>query len=144
MFVEALVLDEDAEYRTQLANTITDQINSARDAIRTIDPTSSAFQVAGAMSGIVQSRVALSTSQYAETEPIVKSVTEVSVMSFRTRTALTCKQKLSEITNDLGLRIRPMFEKVANQNQEIVTLKTEVGDSARAWAISNRSRRLYD
>jgi hypothetical protein len=78
IFVDTIVLDEDAEYRTRLANAITEQTNSARDSVQAIASTSSDVQVAGAISGVVKARDALSKSQYAETEPIVKSVTEVS------------------------------------------------------------------
>jgi len=84
IFVETVVLDEDTEYQTRLMNTITEQTNSARDSVQTITPTSSAVQVTRAMSGVVRSRDALSKSQYAETEPIVKSVMEVSAVSFIT------------------------------------------------------------
>lgn len=80
MFVETVVLDEDAEYQTRLLNMITEQTNSARDSVRAITPTSSAVQINRTISGIVQSRNTLSQSQYAENEPIVKTVTEVSVM----------------------------------------------------------------
>ena len=82
MFVEAVVLNEDSEYQARLANTITEQTNLTRDSIQTITPTSSSVQVTSAMSGVVNSRDALSTSQYAETEPIVRSVMEVSTTSF--------------------------------------------------------------
>jgi len=80
MFIETVVLDEDAEYQTRLLDTITEQTNLARDSVRAITPTSSAVQVNRTISGIVQSRDMLSQSQYAENEPIVKTVTEVSVM----------------------------------------------------------------
>ena len=36
------------------------------------------------------------------------------------------EQKLSEITDDLDSRVRPVFERVSNQNQEITSLKAEV------------------
>jgi hypothetical protein len=39
---------------------------------------------------------------------------------------LTCKQKLSAITDDLEHRVRPVFARVSNQNQEISSLKAEV------------------
>lgn len=80
MFVETVVLDEDAEYQTRLLNTITEQTNSARDSVRAITPTSSTVQINRTISGIVQSQNILSQSQYAENEPIVRTVTEVSVM----------------------------------------------------------------
>jgi len=82
MFVETVVLDEDSEYQTRLVNAITEQTNSTRDSIQTITSTSSSVQVTRAMSGVANSRDALSTSQYAETEPIVKSVMEVSTTPF--------------------------------------------------------------
>ena len=82
MFVETIVLDEDAEYRTRLMNTITEQTNSTHDSLLAITPTSSAVQVNRAISGVFQSRDVLSASQYAENEPIVKTVTEVSVTTF--------------------------------------------------------------
>jgi hypothetical protein len=89
MFVETIVLDEDAEYQTRLVNAITEQTNSARDSVRTISSTFSAVQVAGVISGVVRSRDALATSEYAETEPIVRKVTEVSAISFNPRGVLT-------------------------------------------------------
>jgi len=82
MFVETVMLNEDSEYQTRLANTITEQTNSARESIQTITSTSSSLQVTRAMSGVVNSRDALSRSQYAETNPIVKSVMEVGTTSF--------------------------------------------------------------
>lgn len=82
MFVETVVLNEDSEYQTRLVNTITEQTNLTRDSVQTITPASSSVQVTRAMSGVVNSRDALSKSQYAETEPIVKSVIEVSTMPF--------------------------------------------------------------
>ena len=85
MFVETVVLNEDTEYQTHLMNAVTEQINSARDSVRTIDPTSSTVQVNRTISGVVQSRDTLSASQYAETEPIVKNVTEVSTAPFDAR-----------------------------------------------------------
>ncbi|KAF9648862.1 hypothetical protein BDM02DRAFT_3186733 [Thelephora ganbajun] len=109
MFVDTIVLNEDTEYRTRLMNTITEQTNSACDSIQTITPASSVVQVNRAISGVVQSRDVLSRLQYAETEPIVESVIE----------------KLSGITNDLGNRVRPTFERVLIQNQEITSLKAE-------------------
>ena len=42
---------------------------------------------------------------------------------------LTGGQKLSEITDDLECRVRPVFEKVSNQSQEITSLKAEVRES---------------
>lgn len=89
MFLETIVLDEDAEYQTRLVNAITEQTNSARDSVRAISPTSGAGQVTRAISGVVHSRVALSASQYAGTEPIVRTVTEVSTISFGARGVLT-------------------------------------------------------
>ena len=80
MFVETIVLDEDAEYQTRLVNTITEQTNSARDSVQAITPTSSTVQVNRAISGVARTRDVLSQSQYAENEPIVKTVMEVSVM----------------------------------------------------------------
>jgi hypothetical protein len=85
MFVETVVLDEDTEYQTRLVNAVTEQMNSARDSLRKITPSSSAIQVTSTISGVVRSRDALSTSQYAKTEPIVKNVMEVSTASFSTR-----------------------------------------------------------
>ena len=82
MFVETVVLDEDTEYQTRLVNAVTEQMNSARDSVRTIDSTSSAVQVTRAMSAVSQSQNMLSTSQYAQTEPIVKNVMEVCTMPF--------------------------------------------------------------
>ena len=82
MFVETVMLDEDSEYQTRLANAITEQTNSTREVIQTINSTSSSVQVTRAMSGLVNSRDALSRSQYAETEPIVQSVMEVSTTPF--------------------------------------------------------------
>jgi len=82
MFVETVVLDEDSEYQTRLANTITEQTNSTRESIQTITSISSSVQVTRAASGVVNSRDALSRSQYAETEPIVKTVMEVSTTPF--------------------------------------------------------------
>ena len=84
MFVETVVLNEDTEYQTRLVNTITDQINSARDSVRAISPASSAVQVNGMISAVVQSRGVLSESRYAENEPMVKAVMEVSLMPFTT------------------------------------------------------------
>ena len=89
IFVEAVVLDEDAEYQSRLMNSIAEQTNSARNSLQTITPTSSAVQVTRAISDVVQSQNALSTSKYSETEPIVRTVTEVSVTSFSTRRILT-------------------------------------------------------
>ena len=86
MFVETIMLSEDTEYQTRLLNTITEQTNSARKSVQTITPTSSGIQVAGAISGLVGSRDMLSKSKYVETEPIVKTVVEVSTMSFIART----------------------------------------------------------
>lgn len=83
MFVETVVLDEDTEYQTRLVNAVTEQIHSARDSVRMINPTSGAIQVAKTISGVAQSRNALSTSQYANSEPVVKNVMEVSSTSFR-------------------------------------------------------------
>lgn len=82
MFVETVMLDEDSEYQTRLANAITEQTNSARESIQAITSTSSGVQVTRAMSGVVNSRDALSRSQYAGTEPIVQSVMEVSTRPF--------------------------------------------------------------
>jgi hypothetical protein len=81
MFVETVVLDEDAEYQNRLMNMITEQTNSARDSVQGIIPTSSVVQVNRAISGIVRSRDVLSQSQYVENEPIVGTVMEVSIMS---------------------------------------------------------------
>ena len=81
IFVETIVLDEDAEYQARLMNTIMEQTSSARDSVQAITPTSSAVQVNKAISGVVRSRDVLSQSRYAENEPIVKTVTEVSVTS---------------------------------------------------------------
>ena len=78
MFVETVVLDEDTEYQTRLINAVTEQIHSARDSVRMIDPTSSVVQVTKTISDVTQSRSALSGSQYANSEPIVKNVMEVS------------------------------------------------------------------
>lgn len=82
MFVETVVLNEDTEYQTRLANTITEQTSTIRDSVQTITAASSGVQVARAISAVVKSRDALSNSQYAETEPIVKTVTEVRIASF--------------------------------------------------------------
>ena len=83
MFVEIVMLDEDAEYQARLVNAITEQLNSARDSVRVVDSTSSAVQVTRAISAVVQSQHALSTSQQcAQVEPIVKDVMEVFAMSF--------------------------------------------------------------
>ena len=90
MFVETIVLDEDAEYQTRLMNTITEQTNSARDSVQTITPTSSAVQVNRVISGVVRSRDVLSQSQYAENEPVVKTVTEVSVVSITACVRFSC------------------------------------------------------
>jgi len=81
MFVEPVVLGEDAEYQSRLSNAITEQTNLAHDSVQMITPTSSGVQVTRAISGVIKSRDVLSKSQYAETEPIVKSVMEVSVVS---------------------------------------------------------------
>lgn len=81
MFVETIVLDEDTEYQTRLANAITEQMNSARDVVRMIDHNSGAVQLTQAISGVVQSRDTLATSQYSKTEPIVKNVMEVGTTS---------------------------------------------------------------
>lgn len=91
MFVETIVLDEDAEYQTRLMNTITEQTNSARDSVQTITPTSSAVQVNRVISGVIRSRDVLSQSQYAENEPVVKTVTEVSVVSITACAILMCR-----------------------------------------------------
>ena len=85
MFVEAVVLNEDTEYQSRMVNTITDQISLVRDSVRAISPASSAVQVKGAISTVVQSRGVLSKSQYAENEPMVKAVMEVCLMYFATR-----------------------------------------------------------
>ena len=77
MFVETVILSEDTEYQTRLVTTITEQTNSAHDSVRSISPTSSAVQVKTAVSGVVRSRDALSESQYAENEPIIKTVMQV-------------------------------------------------------------------
>ena len=77
IFVETVVLDEDPEYQTRLVDTITEQTNSARDSIQTITSASTGIQVTRAISGVTASRDLLSHSQYAETEPVVKSVMEV-------------------------------------------------------------------
>ena len=92
MFVETVVLNEDTEYQTRLVNTVTEQINSARDSVRTITPTSSAVQVNRAISGVLQPRDTLSKSQYAENEPMVKTVIKVSLMSFIPRVVLICTE----------------------------------------------------
>ena len=81
MFVETIVLDEDTEYQTRLANAIAEQMNSARDFVRMIDHTSGAVQLTQAISGVVQSRDTLAMSQYSKTEPIVKNVMEVGTTS---------------------------------------------------------------
>jgi hypothetical protein len=85
MFVETVVLNEDTEYQTRLVNTIMEQTNSARDSVQTITSDSTGVQVTRAISGVVKSRDTLSNSQYAETEPVVKSVMEVSTTSFIAR-----------------------------------------------------------
>ena len=127
IFVEAVVLDEDAEYQANLVNAITEQTNSVHDSIRIIDPSSSALQVTRAISSVVQSRDALSTSQYAETEPITRSVMEVCTSVFVRTHCSHVLQRLSNITNDLEHRVRPVFEKVARQGQQVESLKSEVG-----------------
>ena len=93
MFVETVVLNEDTEYQTRLANTVTEQINSARDSVRTMTPTSSAVQVNRAISGVLQSRDTLSKSQYAENEPIVKTVMEDSLTPFITHAWFSCARR---------------------------------------------------
>ena len=82
MFVETVMLDEDTEYQARLVNAITEQMNSARDSFQAINSTSSAVQVTRAIFGVIQSQHVVSTSQHAQTEQIVKNVTEVFVMSF--------------------------------------------------------------
>ena len=89
MFVETVMLDEDAEYQGRLMKAIAEQTNSARDSVRTINATSSPVQVTRAMSGVVQSRDALSVSQCAENEPVVRSALEVGVTRFPLRATLT-------------------------------------------------------
>ncbi|KAF9786422.1 hypothetical protein BJ322DRAFT_1059510 [Thelephora terrestris] len=106
MFVETIVLDEDAEHQTRLVNAITEQTNLARDSVRTI---SSTYLQCAQYKSLGQYQASLATSQYAETEPIVRKVTE----------------KLSEISNDLEHRVRPVFRRVADQGQEIMSLKAE-------------------
>ena len=81
MFVETVLLNEDAEYQARLVNTITEQTNLARDSVQEITPTSSAVQVTKAISGVVQSRDVLSESRYSETEPLVETVMKVCVIS---------------------------------------------------------------
>jgi len=77
--VETVMLDGDSEYQTRLANTTMEQTNPTRESIQTITSISSSVQVTRAMSGVVNSRDALSRPQYAETELIVKRVIERSV-----------------------------------------------------------------
>ena len=120
IFVEAVVLDEDAEYQSRLLSSIAEQTNSARTSLQTITPTSSAVQVTRAISGVVRSQNALSTSQYSQTEPIVRTVTEVSVTSFGTREVLTRNR---------------------NCRKSQMTSKTVSVPCSREWRI--RTRRLY-
>jgi len=113
MFVETVVLSEDAECETKkkrLVDTIMKQIDSVHGSVRTITPTSNAAQVNSAMLGVVRAQGVLSKSQQAKSEPMVNAVVE----------------KLSGIADDLDSRVQPVFEKVTVQSQEIESLTAEI------------------
>ena len=55
IFVETVMLDEDAEYQARLVNAITEQMNPTRDSVRVMNLTSSAVRVTRSISGIIQS-----------------------------------------------------------------------------------------